>query len=85
MRHSYYEQPEIPFCIIAKLGYYGTVIACRVPEEKAPYYVEHHGFTVLIADSEFPVPIDDVGTMPDIDPPTPQHAKRHWFREGWQS
>jgi len=56
MRHWYqqYHAPEIPYCIIGKVTY-GVVTACKVPEGKADYYVKHHGFVVLVKDSEFPV------------------------------
>ena len=65
---SYYEPPEVPYCIIGKVSW-GVVQALRVPEEQAHLYVnEKHGFEVLIRDTDFPVAIDDHGTMPVIEP-----------------
>jgi hypothetical protein len=54
----------IPFCIIGKMQY-GVVIACKVPEEKAAFYcAPQYGFSVLIRDSEFPVPLEEFHSEP---------------------
>lgn len=53
-----YVQPEVPFCIIGKVTW-GVVTACKVPESLSDYYVRHHGFKVLIRDSDFPVELCD--------------------------
>lgn len=48
--------PDVPFCIIGKCQW-GVVTACKVPEAIADRYVRQYGFSVLIRDSEFPVPL----------------------------
>lgn len=62
---GYYERPHVPWCVLGKVSW-GVVQTVKVPEELAPQYVGKHGWTVLIRDSEFPVPIDNLWTMPDI-------------------
>lgn len=64
----YYERPEVPWCVIGKVSW-GVVQTIKVPEHRATQYVGKHGWTVLISDSEFPVPVDNAGTMPDITSP----------------
>ena len=61
----YYERPDTPWCILGKVTW-GIVTAVKVPEDKAAYYVRNHGFKVLISDSEFPVAVDDAGTLPEV-------------------
>lgn len=48
--------PAVPFCIIGKCQW-GVVTACKVPEAIADRYVQQYGFSVLIRDSDFPVPL----------------------------
>jgi hypothetical protein len=62
---EYYKQPDVPWCILGKVTW-GVLTAVKVPEDRAAEYVTKYGFKVIIADSEFPVPIDDRGTMPEI-------------------
>lgn len=61
----YYERPEVPWCVLGKVSW-GVVQAVKVPEDIAHLYAGKHGWQVLIRDSEFPVPIDNLGTMPEI-------------------
>lgn len=72
----YFRAPEVPWCIIGKESW-GVAIACKVPEANAAYYCQRHGFTVLIRDTDFPVPLDDLGTAPDVIPSqrNPQRPK----------
>lgn len=77
----YYETPDVPWCVLGKVSW-GVVQAVKLPEHLAPYYVQKHGWSVLIRDSEFPVPIDDYGTMPEItnwqrNPARRAHPYRH--------
>ena len=80
---AYYEKPETPWCVLGKVTW-GVAQAVKVPESHAPYYVGKHGWTVLIRDSEFPVAIDDAGTMPEITSeqsnPVRQQMPRHRYR-----
>lgn len=62
-----YRTPAVPWCIIGKESW-GIAIACKVPESRAEYFCQKHGFHVLIRDSDFPVPCDQDGTMPDVIP-----------------
>ena len=77
---SYYEAPAVPWCLLGKVSW-GVVTAVRVPEAQAAEYVTKHGFIVLIRDSEFPVPIDGAGTMPDIIIPAQSNPRRHPYRQ----
>lgn len=61
----YYETPDVPWCVLGKVSW-GVVQAVKVPEHLAPYYVGKHGWKILIRDSEFPVPINNSGTMPAL-------------------
>lgn len=56
-------EPPEPWCLIGKISW-GVVTACKVPESRAEYYVTHHGFTILIRDSEFPVVTYEPWEMP---------------------
>lgn len=67
MANPYYRDSHVPWCIIGKVSW-GVTIACKIPESRIEEFVTKHGFMVLIRDSEFPVPIDDAGTMPEYIP-----------------
>ena len=85
----YYERPKVPWCVIGKVSW-GVVQAVKVPEDIVHLYTGVHGWKVLIRDSEFPVPVDDAGTMPQIlsaSVPSQSNPRRrvdvdHWREDG---
>ena len=72
----YYERSKVPWCVLGKVSW-GVVQAVRVPEAIAHQYTGKHGWTVLIRDSDFPVPCDDAGTMPEVTSTQASIVRRH--------